>query len=190
MYKIENIKISNKLYINRTATYLLPLMKAYDDEFAKLFTRVVSNPIAFGIDDHKGPHYENCLYSLFIPNENFHLIEKMEEYPQFKDHYVFNDSKYHMLVVELPRDVMGNFLEGNYSMLLSKDEIEKFYKKKIRKNRRDKYTKVYSTVTKLPARKIEFIEELLEDFGHAPHDSEIHEYDYPPILNQEIFNYD
>jgi hypothetical protein len=186
----EEIKIKDDVYLNRTAMYLLPLMKAYGDEFLKNFSKVISTPKAFGIDDYKGPHYDNALYALFKPNEHFLTIEKIRNHEAYLDDYVFSDPKYQVLVVRLPREVIVNFLEGNYSKIINKVEIEKFYKKKVRKNGKENYTKVYSVVKKLPHQRQAFINEVWEDFKSNIEGSVIEEYDYPPILSQEIFNYD
>jgi len=186
----ETIEISDEVYLNRTATYLLPLLKAYGPDFLKVYSKIISVPRAFAIDDTKGPHYENALYSVFKPSEHFSAIEELRSHEAYLDDYVYTNPNFHVIVIRLPRHVIAPFLEGNYSKLVNNVEVEKFYKKMIRKNMKEQYTKVYSVVKKLPHQRQKFIQQVWEDFGSNIEGSHIEEYDYPPILGQEILNYE
>ena len=73
--------------------------------------------------------------------------------------------------------------------MFSKEDIDRIYLKKIRVNGVEKYTDVYSILTKFDAYKNVFLDKLYLEFGSSVIEGD-YEYDLPPLLNEEVFNYD
>lgn len=194
MYNLkERIETTKGLYQNRSLRYLLPLLKYYGNDFVD---RVNTLEIKFcGIGDYaiNTNVGENMYIVIEITKEKYfenfmNYIIKQEFYIQ---DYIFSLKKnLHAFVVRFPfPQIIDNFLAGQYSSMLSTDDIERYYQKTYKVRGVEYYTSVYSILTKREEQKQVFLDTIHRDFGTADIVGDF-EYDYPPILGMEILNYD
>ena len=193
--KKKRIEISKDIYMNRTVRYIAPVMKLYGDELTQKFNNI--KWLAFGINDRnykedlKDGDYIFCLCNI-TNNKHFdEFISYIRKQYFYFDDYIYSIRKnLHVVVINNPRrDIIPHFLSGKYSQMFSKEDIDRIYLKKIRVNGVEKYTDVYSILKKFDAYKNIFLDKLYLEFGSSVIEGD-YEYDLPPLLNEEVFNYD
>lgn len=196
-YSKQNRIITDKrdIFVNRTARYIAPLLKLYSNELTIIFNSV--KWIAFGINDLNykeklnNGDYIFCLAKI-TNNRIFENFAKyIREQKFYYDDYIFSlKNNLHMFVLENPRkDVVPKFMEGKYSEMLSKEEIDRIYLKKVYIKGVEHYTDVYSILTKYDAYKDKFLNYLESEFNYTNIEGDF-EFDLPPLFNEEVFNYD
>lgn len=201
---IKKIQLQNKrIYQNKTLKYLFNTTKTYGSKFISLINKCHKMAVCVGDINHGIGN----LYILFDTNGakqydfykdivearsnliNFISFVKEKEY--FIDEYIYGDpvfDTYHMVVLKLPVINLETFINGEYSNLFSEEEINNFFKKVIIKNDLEVENDVYSVLVKNPTYKTIFSKIVEEDFRVKTLDFK--EYDYPPLLHQEIFGFE
>lgn len=184
-----------KIFENRTKKYLVPLLKEYGSKFV---SRINTNQVlAFGICDHEITDIiEDKIYIYFDKNgfssyddyinkEKGQLtfkrfLEFVEQEEYFDKYYHLNDD-HCVVVINLPHAVMDLFLNGAYSKIYDNDDKKKFLKQNVKNivNKEDSYFQLFEKI-------------IQEDFNTTIEIDKtvLKEFDYPPILTQEIFHYD
>lgn len=195
MYDLkERISKQKGLYQNRTARYLLPLLKVYGNTFINKFNLTRLKYCGIGDYNYDEKIGENIFLVIEVVNwrvfDDFYRYIISQDY--YVDDYIFSlKDNLHCFVLKFPyTNIINTFLEGKYSKLLAEEDIEKYYLKTYRKNGVEHYTPVYSILTKKEGYKYIFLETLKEDFNTMIELDNDFEYDYPPIPGMEILNYD
>lgn len=175
---------------NKTLRYLVPLVREYGKEFTNKLASF--NIKSFGCADFSiTREFENKIYAVFFGDLDFERAEFL-----FKDDDFVSvrkiDENYSQLIINLPHDVIDLFLKGAYSKMFSEETIEKCFSKKKRNAKGvDEYTAVYEILTKKESGKIKFKNKIASDFSYSDvEELVLDEYDYPPVLSQEVYNYD
>lgn len=202
---------SGKLYENRTWKYLYPCLRYYGED---LMTRLSSFfKLAVGVGDYNKKEKVTSLYILVDTNiplasDNDRQIYK-DKFSKFLDwisykHYYVSDYSFgknmHMVVIKLPRDYEVSyisFINGKYSEMYEQKDINKFFKyislsnKQIEEKQNSKIKLTRQILTKSKEYLPKFVEKVNKDFNSTVtvRDFENAELDYPPIKEEEIFNY-
>jgi len=193
-YQDERIDVESKqLYVNSTFLYLRPQIYLFDEVFNYNFNSTWW--LGFGINDymhyHQDLNYENYMFMLCrVGPTSTYFRENFETYTVFDD-----DLNKMMIKVELPINNRSAFLEGRYSELYDKQQIQKLFypRRKVRSPVNPHVyvtSKSWGVINKLPERKLSFSKQLKEDFGVNVTVDDSFELEYPPFINREVFNYD
>lgn len=209
-----NIKRGN-LYMNRTWTYLFPLLKYYGID---LETHIKSfMKLAVGISDFNNTHTEPTFCILFDvstsiqanrPTElgedfaNFLDWVRLQDY--YLDDYMYDvdDTQLHMLVIKFPEKylhVYDKFILGEYSEMYTQYELDTYFgiipnprNDGVIDYRNKHFKQIRNVLLRDPERKKEFVKIVNEKFQtnveeHFFEDSEL---DFAPNLAEEIFSYE
>lgn len=181
------------IYRNRTLKYLVPIIKTFGENFMILFR--MQRWISFGIADFAmdmNYHIPRLFCLLDIENKyNFdRFLKYIKSTAFYLNDYPFDESK-HMIVLKFPKQqAYKYFLDGKYSKMYTEEEMDSFVTKTAyNQHGENKYTDIYSVLSKRKAYEEVFLAQLYEDFGTRAKPIKDFEYDYPPILQNEIFNY-
>lgn len=187
-----------KVYVNKTYKYLIPCLKLYGDTFVTKLNSVFN--LAFGIHDTvlDATEYEGQKL-IYILSDKLYQAAKFQNFLNYVKHqpyyvmdYAFDDQergRQHMLVIKFPEshfDVYDKFIDGKYSKMYTKDEVNKFFRKEGES--RDVVTRSKKMI---PV----FIERIKASFGETTKITEQEisregmEYDFPPEQQKEFFNY-
>ena len=184
------------LYSNKTLKYLVPALNFYGPTLKSKINLIFK--LSFGIFDTllEGTYLEGQknIYILIDKKvkpdsyDNFMQWIKLQEY--YVTDYAFDEleeGRQHMLVLAFPPelgDAYTKFLEGKYSKMYTKDEIENYFEGRIEAK------KVFS---RHPDAKNNFVSTIRKTFNtsliEADFKTEIFEYDLPPVKEEEFFNY-
>lgn len=186
-------------------------MKEWGEEFIDQVNRIPV--LAWGIADCNisSTFGEDTLYCLInvdgrdkrnvVKNRMLfsNFLEWFNSHPSYNLDYEYDDfeGNKHMLVFNIPENYQGiieKFIEGKYSQLYDRDDVDRLISKTIKDERNkniDLTNDSYFILTRNPAFREKFKKQLKQDFrytgGDILHDAE---YDYPPILGEEVFNYE
>lgn len=192
------------IYSNKTLAYLLPCLFSYRPMITnELFSKNLSL-LACGISDNKHQHYDNCIYMVYDVNggikkggylNKFKGREDFQESLKFirdtecyVDDYHFDNiisGHKHCIVIKIPkefRNIIPLFKEGKYSEMFNIKQLKYI----------DSLSYVFGVITRTNKQKEKFREMIFESFNVSltDEDMENREYDYPPNMKNEIFNYD
>ena len=183
----EPITIEEGVFKNFTGRYLLPQLKLMDDNpLDKLDGRYVS---AFALCDKKYHSYDEFDNKLFIAMS---LKADLNYWMEYYEYYMLQDGEADKLVVilDLPIDNRSAFLEGRYSDLYTgEDIITKFAKTNGVET--TTLTSAWAVINKTDQARVTFENKVNKDFALDPKIiiTKDQEYEYPPVMNREIFNY-
>lgn len=182
--------VENTIYPNKTKKYLAPILRYYGNTFATYYIQL--NKVAFGINDMvaiKSNHIiEKAIFILFKVSPEFSPFLKWirtQEYCIYDYVYdIVHYGKYHMIIISYPELYSKSylkFLEGKYSEMFEKKELELFF-------RNDTTIKI---LTKDKDYKEEFKKQLQKEFNYFDYipDNYCDELDIKFSEKQEIFNY-
>jgi len=213
MYKLEyttdtTLTVSRgDYYKNKTRYYLLPTLYGFGAEFSQHWNKLTK--LAVGIQDYNyNTTEDNNLYFLFDvcgpyyygayedpTGSKIKFIESLEFFKTLDEYvtsYSYGSDK-QMVVMQVPElfgDIKKKFVEGKYSEMYTEDQLESFIKKSFKSDDLEKLTTPFSVMKKTRAQEIKFKQQLVKDFGATISESDTFtEYEYPPILQEEIFNY-
>jgi len=181
---------------NRTSKYLLVALKDWGTAFNQEFETVIENILKFGIHDAK--YYEeitNNMFILFKVNSNLQkFLDFVKEHPAYVHDYKCGNN--HMLVVSFPNKhshLVPLFLEGKYSELYSTEDVDRLFPKKVLIGNKEEIYSYYRILTKDSTYIPIFQSIIKKEFNvgdkFVPKANEIVELDFPPKLEEEIFNY-
>jgi len=194
MYSKNNrIKLNDYIYKNRTLRYLIPLMKIYGKNFINMINIIDWKAFAIADKEYNEEIGENFFCLCKVYSHPFKIfINYIRDHDAYVDDYIFSfKENLHMFVIKNPKsDIITDFLRGNYSKMLSEEQIEAFYLKKMKKGKVEFYTDVFSILTKRKDYIPTFKEKLELELGYVGDIDEERELDFPPLINEEVFNYD
>jgi hypothetical protein len=184
-----------KLYENKTLKYLVPALRIYGETFKAKVNLVYK--IAFGISDSllEGSYLEGQpnLFMLVdrtvYPNNFNNFTNWIKTHESYVTDYPYGselDARFHMFVLAFPPhlgDAYSKFLDGRYSKMYTKDEIEFFFE-----GRESTKTVLTKRISAIPT----LLEKISHEFGENLSYEEVkgfNEYDLPPKKEEEFFNY-
>lgn len=188
---MDKFLVVGQQYMNRTSIYLEPLLVSYGRKFSELYANL---PIlGIGIGDHRTDYldgqYDNHLFILVDSNINTsqtsNLISHINATVKLSLIYKYNiklTTAATMLVIELPNiyvNAVNSFKAGRYREIVSIEDGKNLY---------DEQHLAYKNIVKedqLGKTMINMINEEL-NVKINKYDGE---YDFPPKLEEEIFNY-
>lgn len=184
----KRINISNEFYKNYTFKYLITQLTTMDKGFIQAFDKLKT--YAWGIGDYGRP---DLIEDPLETNNLYVLVNKNSNLSYFHDYtsYVYQDGNWNkiMLVIPLPIDNRLDFIKGNYTKMYSKDLITNNIPNTIYQNGIEIENPLWGVMHKTEERLELFKEQVKQDFEVEYVTKDV-EYDYPPFLNNEIFNYD
>jgi len=209
------MEIANgKLYQNKTWKYLVTCLKDYEPDLVASLASFFK--LGVGIADYNFMTEEdNCIYILVdtktLVTTDRSLQEYQERFARFLDwlthkyyfvaEYPYDTNGKHMIVIRIPlkyQHILGKFIEGKYSEMYRSVEINTYFKtqtlpnKKLEEERNKSIKEVRDILTKDKSYIPTFVkivkekyacDAYVEDFVDA-------ELDFPPNLEEEIFNYE
>lgn len=206
-----------KLYSNKTRSYLQHVVKHYGEDIVDKLNEL--SPLAWASGDtlidgsetanvlilvvdingmyfHKHAKYTNVRKSRLKSNEVFNYLSSAGV---LEDIYIPDEQhlNYVHMILNIPEKFSGiksKFYEGKYSELYDMDFIQDNINKYYKSGRVTKESDVYRVLTKDKKYKRIFEEQLSVDFSLSKTESyevtDNMEFDYPPILSEEILNYE
>lgn len=210
---------SGNLYENRTWKYLYPSLKRYGPRLLKELSLFFKLGVGIGDYNMTGEKYGNCLFILVDTNIQFNNSVEIENYksnfskfldwvsyePFYVDDYIYEGmggSEKHMVVIRIPADhdkSYMHFIRGQYSQMYKQREINEYFQyinilnKDIEEVRNNKIENTRYILFKDSDYLEDFLTIVCKDFGEKV--DKIRKYylnaelDYPPKLQEEIFNY-
>lgn len=177
-----------KSFRNFTGRYLLPQVKLLSPTVLSELNKFT--PFAFGLCDRQYPNYSEFDNKLFI------LVPMKGNLNYWMDHYeyyLYQDGKADklMVILDLPINNRSAFLEGRFSELYSTKEAKELIPRYYFNNGVKHNTSAWNVVHKEESARLDFQKRLNKDFNLKPPVvvKEDQEYEYPPTLIREIFNY-
>lgn len=213
----QKIKIQpGIIFTNRTYKYLSPAMKLYGEEFI-IKLRLLYG-LAIGIQDFglnitpEERKIENNIYYVFDVNGQYtygkHVdIEKcridfykvlswLREQDYFVKDYPFDSGRkgsQHVIALKLPKEnLMTLFLDGKYSQMYTKDELNKIVNKTVKVLREEIPNPIYSVLSGSEEFRLNYLDILNKTFNSklSLDDIKHHtEYDIPPFVKNEILRW-
>jgi len=207
---------SGKLYENRTWKYLYPCLKHYGPELMNYLTSFFK--LGVGIADSNVIVEGNCIFILIDTNltlsNNIETVKYRTNFSKFLDwvkyqyfyvkDYVYEDldlGEKHMIVLKLPYKhdlAYTSFIKGKYSEMYENKSINEYFayikiplNKDIEKKVNEKLTTIRKILNKDSSLLKSFIDMVNKDFDTNVTEEYFKqaELDYPPKLDEEIFNY-
>lgn len=207
---------SGKLYENRTWKYVYPCLKSYGGVLKGYLNSLYKMAVTLG-DSNADFEEKHCIYILVDTNisttqtsvgsyrEN---LSKFLDWVRFQPYYVIDyifdgleTSEKHMIVLRIPdiyTKAVEKFKKGRYSEMYSSKEIRELFpyvsidNKEIETRINTKTKQVRNVLTKNKEYLPIFQKQVNEEFGVkcSLKDLEDHELDFPPVLKEEIFNFE
>lgn len=195
------------VFINRTRQYLAPAVKLYGEEFITKYKSLAGMGVGIGVGE---VDLNNNIYFLFDVNGrlryNTYIDKKgskinfvftlsyLREQPYFVKDYPFDSGLYgnkHMIVLKNPVNNLDEFLKGNYSKMYTKEIINKVFDDTKLSNGKKVKNDVKMILEKNKSYQNTFISNLNKEFKTTIKLDDLtdREYDFPPCLNNEVFNY-
>lgn len=202
--------IPGNLFDNKTKKYLVPSLNLYNDNLKSKLNENACLAIACG-DHYYSVKEDNNLYFVFDKNGVFEngkyasivhyrdalksLIDYVEEKEYFVDLYNFKkNNNFIVLVLKLPEELSNikeKFLNGKFSTLYTKKQIDKIINPKIFTDGIEEINPVRRVLMGDSSFKPTFINQIKKDFGKELTITleDIDELDYTPIKKQEYLFY-
>jgi len=191
MYKYTNsIGINlNKPFHNRTYRFLGPQVnRIFSKQQMKIFVEL--DWLTFSIYDALDTEETFNLYGVFrIDDIDYSVLCSGEYY--IKDYPLIDaELDKHVIVYKLPINSMSDFLAGRYSLMYTQDQIDTLFIKTLvdEETGIEKYTDVYCILSKHPQYEAVYRNNFINEFDMEP--VSVDEYDLPPLLIQEVLNYE
>lgn len=206
-----------KLYENRTWLYLYPVLKNYGKELTDFLSSFFK--VAIGIDDGNIKDLEGRFIFILVDTkiETIHesanttyrqhfskFLDWVKEQSFYERDYLYNNTEgkeQHMIVLKIPEQfyiTFDYFIKGEYSKMYKPEEIKTFFGPVTIKNKdsqdiiNNKLHKVRGILNKSVEFLNPFVTEVNKRFATKVEsfyfkDAEL---DFPPFLDEEIFNYE
>lgn len=178
-------------YSNKTFNYLLPLFRAYGEEFVKKLSQVFK--LAAGVyDDTIDQEFKNekCVFILvnnaYLPHLYNQFLSYITSHSSYLHHYTTNTPHQTMFILTIPESYHSSydaFIKGEYSKMFEDDEeIDLLLPGNSRKEA--------NNVCKRKVGQTVFINKINKEFGTeiTNFDAEINEFELPLKSTVEVFN--
>ena len=206
---------SGKLYENKTWKYLYPCLRVYGNQLKTYLNNFYK--LGVGLKDYNiDIEEDNCIYILL--DTKIHLgqqslqtyrenLSVFLDWVRFQPYYVidyvfdgFDSGEKHMLVLKLPtiyNKTYNKFIKGKYSEMYTPKDIENIFPLVTNSNKEleikinSKLKEVKNILYRNSDQLENFRNQLNKEFGTNLSISDIrnHELDFPPIQEEETFNY-
>lgn len=195
-----------EIFTNKTYQYLYPSLQLSDPQLYKYFERTLT-VLGVTIDDatYQGDRTDQYLFFHCDPKGRYQYGTYPDERPStigFKrtlevirrnQNYItdYPQGPYHTIVVKMEFDhLVPLFMKGEYSKLYDLEQLDLVVQRVLLIDGKQKLNPVYSILSKGPEYRPIFQARLNEEFGTNIVIEEGIELDVPPILKQEILNYE
>jgi len=181
---------------NKTIKYLLPSLKYLGNDFKAKFNLI--HPLAFGVHDVllDGTHFEGqkliyiLIDKLVKPNSFNSFLSWIKLQPFYALDYAFDNmqtGRMHMVAISYPEklaDAYDKFIQGKYSKMYSKEEVNLFFTENREAarniiNKTDDTGRVHVNNLNHMYNSNITLKDLLHEGG---------EHDFPPQKHKEVFN--
>ena len=171
--------------------YLSPIFHTFPVVFQNELNKNKFNLCVCDVDYYKSTKksFQSYLFLQFKTNQKF--IECYRGIRYYVDEYPANLEDKYMVVLSVPEEFQSSyqhFLKGEYSKMYSKPQLEKI---KIRQILNGNINGTYLVLTKNQVAYEEYCKILntIYKTDHYPPIEEVKEFDIPPRINQEVFNF-
>ena len=171
--------------------YLSPILHTYPVVFQSELNKNKFNLAVCDVDYYKSTKKEFQSYLFLQFKTNQKLIDCCRQIRYYVDEYPLNLEDKYVVVLSIPEEFQGSyqyFLKGQYSKMYTKSQLERI---KIRQILNGDLNKTYLVLTKNPAAYEEYCQVIktLYKSEHYPDKKDVEEFDIPPRINQEVFNF-
>jgi hypothetical protein len=210
---------SGKLYKNKTWLYLYPCLNSYGKELKSHLNSFFKLAVGISDHNIEIKNERNNLYILFDLNPSSNVSKDLPKYREnfdkflewlryqyyYETDYVFESlegEEKHMIVLQIPPQhdtTIFNFIKGYYSKMYLEKDLNTYFMlsttmkdKTAEKNYNERVKQVRSILTKDAKYTIEFVKIVNEKFGTEiiVEDYKGAELDFPPVIEEETFNFE
>lgn len=191
------ISIGN-FYSNKTWRYLIPSLRGLGETFILKFNPVIK--LAVGIHDSLLDNSQlsdkRSVYILCDTESSPAKFKEFYEYVKNQDYYVTSycpdseilKSRKRMIVIEVPErfhEAYDHFLQGNYSQMYLKDEINLLFSSPIRWKDRQVLERTLEAKT-------DFTKAVKDEYETEVSSADLNlaEFDFPLKIQEEVFHYE
>lgn len=176
---------------NRTMRYLSPILHTYPVVFQSELNKNKFNLAVCDVDYYKSKKKEFQSYLFLQFKTNQKLIDCCRQIRYYVDEYPLNLEDKYVVVLSIPEEFKESyqyFLKGQYSKMYTKSQLERI---KVRQILNGNINGTYLVLTKNPAAYEEYCQVIktLYKSEHYPDKEKVEEFDIPPRINQEVFNF-
>ena len=185
-----------KYYVNKTWRFLLPCLRGHGDIFVSKFNPVFK--LAVGIHDtlldNSKKSDGRSIYILCDKFANRIAFDEFLDWIKYQDAYIADycpdseilKSRKHVIIIKIPElynDAYDHFLQGNYSLMYLKEELNLLFSNPGKK-------KEYDILSREPKIIEEFVKEVNKEFktNAVIDDFKNAELELPLKKTEEIFN--
>lgn len=171
--------------------YLSPIFHTYPVVFQNELNKNKFNLCVCDVDYYKSTKKSFQPYLFLQFKTNHKLIECCRQIRYYVDEYPLNLEDKYMMVLGVPEEFQSSyqhFLKGEYSKMYSKLQLEKI---KIRQILNGNINGTYLVLTKNHAAYEEYCQviQAIYKSNNFPDKKDVQEFDIPPRINQEVFNF-
>jgi len=188
------------LYENRTLKYLTPSLKDWGTDLTYRVNRIPALAWCIGDANMSDTFTDDTLYMLTEVDSDlsisFHnFLEWFQDNEFYSTDYEYDeiDGNKHMLVFKIPENhegIVSRFIKGKYSSLYSDESLKRLFSRIVKRDGKEYYNERLQILEKDPKYRERFKKQLVKDFNYFGEIDSTSEFDYPPILSEEIFNYE
>lgn len=171
--------------------YLSPILNTYPKLFQSTLNKNRFNLAVCDVDYYKATkkQFRNLLFLQTLYNTE--LISVCRNIKYFVDEYPLDLSDKYIIVLDIPEEFDSSyesFLKGDYSKMYTREQLERI---KIRQIVDGKINGTYLVLTANQMAYDEYCQVINIVYGtnHYPMKEDIKEFDIPPRINQEVFNF-
>lgn len=171
--------------------YLSPIFHTYPTVFQNELNKNKFNLCICDVDYYKSTKkpFQSYLFLQFKTNQK--LIECCRNIRYYVDEYPLNLDNSYMVVLSVPEEFeksYQHFLKGEYSKMYTKPRLERI---KIRPILNGELNETYLVLTKDPLAYDDYCKviQIIYKSNHFPNKEDVTEFDIPPRINQEVFNF-
>lgn len=171
--------------------YLSPIFHTYPVVFQNELNKNKFNLCVCDVDYYKSTKksFQSYLFLQFKTNQK--LIECCRNIRYYVDEYPLNLEDKYMVVLSVPEEFEKSyqyFLKGEYSKMYTKPQLEKI---KIRQILNGNINGTYLVLTGNDMAYEEYCQviQTIYKSNHFPNKEDVTEFDIPPRINQEVFNF-
>lgn len=187
---------------NRVFRYLFLSLRLYNNENKNSINYVdipselyLGGLVQLGVGDllYDEDYRKDKLFVLLKLSKHYQkTISYISDTDLYLDDYIYDD-KHHMLVLKLKPGIVDLFLNGEYDKLYTEEELDICFQKTIIKDGIEYENDTRRILEKNSSYKNLFVTYLNKEFNTNLNNSDIKDdvqYDIPPVLKEEIFNYE